>query len=172
MLDASTRVASAAGSGVLDARLHEHLRFFPFLGCFVGPSCYSSIQSLVNTCLLYTGAAPVLDASARVAAAAGSGLIDLHFAFVVDHAHRSHQRALMFSVARKFTLRASGGSNTPSSYIHRSSARARRVCSSSREKRPHRSALCIRRRPCTWVASTCSHVRCCEEAHLASLGWI
>ena len=28
----------------------EHLRFFPFLGCFVGPSCDSSIQSLVNTC--------------------------------------------------------------------------------------------------------------------------
>ena len=40
-----------------------------------------------------TDAALVLDASTRVAAAARSGLIDLHFAFVVDHANGSHQRA-------------------------------------------------------------------------------
>ena len=33
---------------------------------------------------LYTDAALVLDASTRVAAAKRSGLIDLHFAFVVD----------------------------------------------------------------------------------------
>ena len=35
---------------------------------------------------LYTGAALVLDASTRVAAAAGSGLIDLHLHRVVNHA--------------------------------------------------------------------------------------
>ena len=35
---------------------------------------------------LYTDAALVLDAPTRVAAAARSGLIDLLFAFVVDHA--------------------------------------------------------------------------------------
>ena len=50
---------------------------------------------------------------------------------------------LMFGVARKLTLRALGGSNTPSRRSRRS-ARARRIyaCSSSRKKRPHRSALC------------------------------
>ena len=44
---------------------------------------------------LYTDAALVLDASTRVAAAATSGLVDLHFAYVVDHAQMcgSHQRA-------------------------------------------------------------------------------
>jgi hypothetical protein len=52
----------------------------------------------------------VLDASTRVAAASGSGLIDVHFAFVVDHSDGSHQ--------------------------------------------------------------PCSYARCCEEADLASLGWI
>ena len=61
--------------------------------------------------------------------------------------------ALMFGVARKLTLRASGGSNTPSRRSRRS-ARARRIyaCSSSRNKLPHRSALCIRRRPCRWIS--------------------
>jgi len=39
-----------------------------------------------------TDAALMLDASTRVAAAARSGLIDLHVAFVVDHADGSHQR--------------------------------------------------------------------------------
>ena len=65
-------------------------------------------------------------------------------------------RILMLGVARKLTLRAPGGSETLSSYMHRRSARARRIyaCRSSRKKRPHRSALCIRRRPCRWVAST------------------
>ncbi len=42
---------------------------------------------------LCTDAALVLDASTRLAAAARSGLIDLHVAFVVDHADGSHQRA-------------------------------------------------------------------------------
>ena len=42
---------------------------------------------------LYTDAALVLDASTRAAAAARSGLIDLRFAFVIDHADVSHQRA-------------------------------------------------------------------------------
>jgi len=42
---------------------------------------------------LFTDSTLVLDASTRVAAATRSGLIDLHFAFVVDHADGSHQRA-------------------------------------------------------------------------------
>ena len=67
----------------------------------------------------------MLDASTRVDASARSGLIDVHFAFVVDHADGSHIiiDALMFGVARKRTLRASGGSNTLSSY-----AQAQRSC--------------------------------------------
>ena len=57
--------------------------------------------------------------STRVAAAARSGLIDLHFAFVVDHAD-GRLNVLMFGVARKLTLRASDGSNTPSRRSRRS----------------------------------------------------
>jgi len=39
-------------------------------------SLFSSIQSLVYTCLLYTGAAPVLCASTRDAATAQSGVLE------------------------------------------------------------------------------------------------
>jgi hypothetical protein len=91
----------------------------------------------------WTDASLVLDASTRVAAAARSGLIDLHFAFVVDHADgsqtastgRAHVRC-----CKEADLASLGGSNTPS----RRSTRARRIfaCSSRRKKRPHRSALC------------------------------
>ena len=42
---------------------------------------------------MHTDAALMLDASPRAAAAARSGLIDLRFAFVIDHADVSHQRA-------------------------------------------------------------------------------
>ena len=45
-----------------------------------------------------TDAAIVLDTSTRVAAAARSGLIDVHFAFVVDHEDGSHINVLMFGV--------------------------------------------------------------------------
>ena len=61
---------------------------------------------------LYTDAALVLDASTRVAAAAGSGLIDLHLHGVVDHPDETGwvaSTALM-------TLRASRGSVMLSSY--------------------------------------------------------
>ena len=56
---------------------------------------------------LYTDAALVLDASTRVAAAAGSGLIDLHLHCVVDHADGSQAAStvLMLGLARKLTLR-------------------------------------------------------------------
>ena len=46
-------------------------------------------------------AALVLDASTRGAAAARSGLIDVHFAFVVDHEDGSHINVLMFGVCCK-----------------------------------------------------------------------
>ena len=65
---------------------------------------------------LCTDAALVLDASTRGAAAARSGLIDLRFAFVVDHADVGRINVLMLVLRGKLTLRASGGSNTPSSY--------------------------------------------------------
>ena len=98
---------------------------------------------------LYTDAAPVLDASTRVEGAARSA--------ASTRPHRSalcirrrpcrwvsgRLNVLMFGVARKLTLRALGGLETPSRRSRRS-ARARRIyaCSSSRKKRPHRSALC------------------------------
>jgi len=109
VLDASTRIAAAAGSGVLDARLHKHLRFFHFLGCFVGPSCYSSIQSLVNTGLLYTGAALVPCASTRDAATAQSGVLEhVHVHGVVEYILRCARiGAHTLSLARKWILRAS-----------------------------------------------------------------
>ena len=65
---------------------------------------------------LFTDATLVLDASTRVAAAARSGLIDLHFAFVVDHMQMGRINELMLGLARKLTLRASGGSVSLSSY--------------------------------------------------------
>ena len=45
----------------------------------------SNVLSSYTQTQLYTDAALVLDASTRVAAAAGSGLIDLHLHGVVDH---------------------------------------------------------------------------------------
>ena len=62
-----------------------------------------------------TDAAFMLDASTRVEAAARSGLIVHHVAFVVDHADGTHLNELMLSLAWKLTLQASGGSDTPSS---------------------------------------------------------
>ena len=56
---------------------------------------------------LCTDAALVLDASTRGAAAARSGLIDLRFAFVVDHADGSHQRAHV-GLAREADLASLG----------------------------------------------------------------
>ena len=63
-----------------------------------------------------TDAALVLDASTRVAAAAGSCLIDVHLHCVVDLAGRVASTVLMLGVARKLTLRASGGSVSLTSY--------------------------------------------------------
>ena len=102
-----------------------------------------------------TDAAFVLEASTRVAAAAGSGLIDLHLHCVVDLADGSHQPCThVLGVARKLTLRASGVDQIRREAMHKLCARARRIYaySSSRKKRPHRFALCIRRRPCRWVS--------------------
>ena len=90
----STRVAAASGSGLIDLHLHcvvdladgridrAHAR------CLARCCEEADLASLGWICVAEqrcTDAAPVLDASTRVAAAAGSGLIDLHFAFVVDH---------------------------------------------------------------------------------------
>jgi hypothetical protein len=65
---------------------------------------------------LCTDAALVLDASTRVAAAAGSCLIDVHLHCVVDLAEGRIHTVLMLGVARKLTLRASGGSVSLTSY--------------------------------------------------------
>ena len=46
VLDASTRGAAAAGSGVLDARLHEHLRVFPFSRLFCRPFLFLEYTEL------------------------------------------------------------------------------------------------------------------------------
>ena len=53
---------------------------------------------------LYTDAALVLDASPRVVAAAGSGLIDLHVPRVVDHMAFVALTALMLGLATEADL--------------------------------------------------------------------
>jgi hypothetical protein len=59
----------------------------------LGLADLASLTWICDAEQLYIDTALVLDASTRVAAAATSGLIDLRFAFVVDHADGSHQRA-------------------------------------------------------------------------------
>ena len=121
VLDASTRVAAAAGSGLIDVHLHCVVDLVSTLQMGrINRACARCCEELDLASLGWicdaeqrcTDAAIVLDTSTRVAAAARSGLIDLHFAFVVDHADAQMGR------------------------INR------------------------------------AHVRCCEEADLASLGWI
>ena len=62
-----------------------------------GEAVHASLTWVCDVEQLYTDAALMLDASTRVAAAARSGLIDLRFAFVIDHVDVSHQRALVRS---------------------------------------------------------------------------
>jgi hypothetical protein len=92
VLDASTRVATAARSGLIDlhfAFVVDHADGSHQQRAHVGSCEEADLASLTWICdaeQLYIDAALVLDASTRVATAARSGLIDLHFAFVVDHA--------------------------------------------------------------------------------------
>jgi hypothetical protein len=58
---------------------------FDKIGCVEAP--FSGSAGLCSRwAAMHRRSAVVLDASTRVATAARSGLIDLHFAFVVDHA--------------------------------------------------------------------------------------
>jgi hypothetical protein len=128
VLDASTRVAAAAGSCLIDVHLHlfalcrRPCRWVASTVLTCARCCKKAdLASLGWICVaeqLYTDAAPVLDASTRVAAAAGSGLIDLHFALCRRPCKWVSGRlnVLMLGVARKLTLRASGGSVSLSSY--------------------------------------------------------
>jgi hypothetical protein len=92
---------------------------------------------------LYTDAALVLDASTRVPAAARSGLIDLHVAFASSTMQMGRINVLML-VMRGSSPCEPRVDLTRRAAIHRRSARAGRIytCTSSRKKRPHRSALC------------------------------
>ena len=109
VLDASTRVAAAAGSCLIDVHLHCVVDLAE--GCIHRAHAHArcckeaDLASLGWICVaeqLCTDAALVLDVSTRVAAAAGSGLIDLHLHCVVDIADGSHQPC-MLGVARKLT---------------------------------------------------------------------
>jgi len=92
----------------------------------------------------WTDAALVLDASTRVTAAARSGLIDLHFAFVVDHADGSQTASTGRAHVRccKEADLASLGVDL----IRRADAAlvldASTRVAAARKKRPHRSAFC------------------------------
>ena len=85
------------------------------LGCCEKADC-ASLTWICDVEQLYTDAALMLDASTRVAAAAGSCLIDLHMHCVDDSALESKTATTMLVQARKLTLRASRGSVTLSSY--------------------------------------------------------
>ena len=70
----------------------------------------------------------MLDASARVAEVAGSGIVDVHVCVessTMHGLHVSHQQCSCLVLQRKLTLRAS--SVALSSSIHRRNARARRA---------------------------------------------
>ena len=85
VLDASTRVAEAAGSCLIDLHLHCVVDLADGRIHRAHARCCkeADLASLGWICVAeqrYTDAALVLDASTRVAAAARSGLIDLRFA--------------------------------------------------------------------------------------------
>ena len=114
----------------------------------------------------------MLDTSTRAAAAARSGLIDLRFAFVVDHADVSHQRAHVRS--RKEADLACLGWIKRVEQLYTDAALV--LDASTRAAAAARSGLIDLR-----VASVIdhadvshqrAHVRSRKEADLASLGWI
>jgi hypothetical protein len=157
MLDASTRVAAAARSGLIDhqvAFVVDHAQMGHLDKLMLSLAWKLTLQasggSDTRRAAIHRRAACMLDASTRVGAAARSGLIDHHVAFVVDHADGTPRRPCRWDT--------SGGSDTPSSYTQTRSVHARRIyaCRSGRKKRPHRSSRCIRRRPCRWDTSTSS----------------
>ena len=130
VLDASTRVAAAARAASSMCTLHSSSTMLiglrPPQRAHVRCCEEADLASLGWICVAEqrcTDAALVLDASTRVAAAARSGLIDLHFALCRRPCRWVASTVLMFGVARKLTLRASGGSNTP-----RSDAQTQRSC--------------------------------------------
>ena len=87
--------ASCASADLSQSSVHLHCVVDgALLNPMVANSCEEAdLASLGWICVaeqLYTDAALVLDASTRVAAAAGSGLIDLHLHCVVDLADGSH----------------------------------------------------------------------------------
>jgi hypothetical protein len=91
VLDASTRGAAAARSGLIDVH-------FAFVVDHAQMGRTSTRAHVRCSCKEADLAALVLDASTRVDASARSGLIDVHFAFVVDHEDGSHINVLMFGV--------------------------------------------------------------------------
>ena len=105
MLDASPRVVAAEGSGLIDLhapRVVDHAdgtttRAYA-RSC--GKADHASLTWTCDVEQLYTDAALMLDASPRVEAAEGSGLIDLHLHCVVDHAGW-HNNACSCSVLRE-----------------------------------------------------------------------
>ena len=103
---------------------------------------------------LYTDVALVLDAFTRVAAAAGSSLIDLQLHCVVDHADGSQAAS---TCSREEAVLASLGwicdaekRCTDAALVLDAFTRV----AAAAGKRPDRSALALRSQPCRWVAST------------------
>ena len=89
MLNASTRVVAAAGSGLIDLHAprvvdHADVAQQPCSCSVLREAVCASLTWICDVEQIYTDAALMLDASPRVVAAAGSGLIDLHAPRVVD----------------------------------------------------------------------------------------
>jgi hypothetical protein len=121
VLNASTRVVAATGSGLIDLhapRVVDHAD-----GATTRArvwSCekadHASLTWICDVEQLYTDAALMLNASTRVVAAAGSGLIDLHAPRVVDHADgtttRAHARSCGKAVCASLTVTLIGCTQT------------------------------------------------------------
>jgi len=143
VLDASTRVAAVARSGLIDLHLHcgvDHADETGWVaGCINHAHDHVCIMSICHTEQLYTDAALVLDASTRVAAVARSGLIDLHLHCGVDHAdetgwvagciNHAHDLACIMSICHTEQL------YTDAALVLDASTRV----AAAAGKRPHRS---------------------------------
>ena len=121
---------------------------------------------------LYTDVALVLDAFTRVAAAAGSSLIDLQLHCVVDHADGSQAAS---TCSREEAVLASLGWICDAE--KRCTDEALVLDAFTRVAAAAGSSLIDLHLQCVvdhadGSHEPCSYARCCEEADLASLGWI
>ena len=175
MLNASTRVVAAAGSGLIDLHAprvvdHADVAQQPCSCSVLREAVCASLTWICDVEQLYTEAALVLDASTRVVAAAGSGLIDLQVPRVVDHGICRINSAYAWSRKEADLASLICGAEqlyTDAALVLDASTRAAAAARSGLIDL--RFALVIDH---VDVSHQLAHVRSRKEADLASLGWI